>query len=49
MASSREFRCRANAPVDKRPSIDAVRGRTDALPFVVEGLMNLDYEEIYEI
>ena len=30
-------------------SIDAVRGRVDTLPFVVEGLMTLDYEEIYEI
>ena len=31
------------------PSIDAVRDRVDTLPFVVEGLMTLDYEEIYEI
>ncbi len=31
------------------PSIDAVRGRVDTLPFVIEGLMTLDYEEIYEI
>jgi hypothetical protein len=30
-------------------SIDAVRGQMDALPFVIEGLMTLDYEEIYEI
>jgi hypothetical protein len=30
-------------------SIDAVRGRMDILPFVIEGLMTLDYEEIYEI
>jgi hypothetical protein len=30
-------------------SIDVVRGRMDTLPFVVEGLMTLDYEEIYEI
>jgi hypothetical protein len=30
-------------------SIDAIRGRVDTLPFVVEGLMTLDYEEIYEI
>jgi len=31
------------------PSIDAIRDRVDTLPFVVEGLMTLDYEEIYEI
>lgn len=31
------------------PSIDAIRGRMDTLPFVIEGLMTLDYEEIYEI
>jgi hypothetical protein len=30
-------------------SVDAVRERVDNLPFVVEGLMTLDYEEIYEI
>ena len=30
-------------------SIDAIRDRADTLPFVVEGLMTLDYEEIYEI
>ena len=30
-------------------SVDAVRERVDHLPFVVEGLMTLDYEEIYEI
>ena len=30
-------------------SIDAIRERVDALPFVVEGLMTLDYDEIYEI
>jgi hypothetical protein len=30
-------------------SIDAVRARVDTLPFVIEGLMTLDYEEIYEI
>ena len=30
-------------------SIDAIRDRVDTLPFVVEGLMTLDYEEIYEI
>jgi hypothetical protein len=28
---------------------DSVRERVDTLPFVVEGLMTLDYEEIYEI
>lgn len=31
------------------PSIDAIRDRSDTLPFVVEGLMTLDYDEIYEI
>jgi hypothetical protein len=31
------------------PSVDAVRGQMDTLPFVIEGLMTLDYEEIYEI
>ena len=30
-------------------SIDAIRDRVGTLPFVVEGLMTLDYEEIYEI
>ena len=30
-------------------SIDAIRDRVDTLPFVVEGLMTLDYEEICEI
>jgi hypothetical protein len=30
-------------------SIDAVRDRMDTLPFVIEGLMTLEYEEIYEI
>jgi hypothetical protein len=30
-------------------SIDAIRERMDILPFVVEGLMTLDYEEVYEI
>ncbi len=30
-------------------SIDAVRGQMDTLPFVLEGLITLDYEEIYEI
>jgi hypothetical protein len=29
--------------------IDAVAERVNTLPFVVEGLMTLDYEEIYEI
>jgi muconolactone delta-isomerase len=31
------------------PGIDAIRDRVDTLPFIVEGLMTLDYEEIYEI
>jgi hypothetical protein len=31
------------------PGIDAIRDRVDTLPFVVEGLMTLDYDEIYEI
>jgi hypothetical protein len=30
-------------------SIDGLRERMDSLPFVVEGLMSLDYDEIYEI
>jgi hypothetical protein len=30
-------------------SIDAIRERVDTLPFVVEGLMTLEYEEIYAI
>jgi muconolactone delta-isomerase len=30
-------------------SLNAIRDRVDTLPFVVEGLMTLDYEEIYEI
>jgi hypothetical protein len=30
-------------------SIDAIRERVETLPFVVEGRMTLDYEEIYEI
>jgi hypothetical protein len=30
-------------------SIDDVRGRMEALPFVIEGLMALEYDEIYEI
>ena len=32
----------------KGSSIDAIQDRVDTLPFVVEGLMTLDYEEIYE-
>jgi hypothetical protein len=30
-------------------TIDAIRERMDILPFLVEGLMTLDYEEVYEI
>jgi ABC-type xylose transport system substrate-binding protein len=30
-------------------SIDAVRGRMETLPFVIEDLMALEYDEIYEI
>jgi hypothetical protein len=30
-------------------SIDAIRERVETLPFVVEGLMTLEYEEIYAI
>jgi hypothetical protein len=30
-------------------SIDIIRDPVDTLPVVVEGLMTLDYEEIYEI
>jgi muconolactone delta-isomerase len=30
-------------------SIDAIRARMDTLPFLSEGLMTLEYEEIYEI
>jgi hypothetical protein len=30
-------------------SMDAVRERMNTLPFVVEGLMTLEYEEVYEI
>jgi hypothetical protein len=30
-------------------SIDAIRARIDTLPFVSQGLMTLEYEEIYEI
>jgi hypothetical protein len=31
------------------PSIEAVRKRVDTLPFVIENLMTLEYDEIYEI
>lgn len=30
-------------------SMNAIRERVDALPFVVEGLMTLEYDEVYEI
>jgi uncharacterized protein YciI len=30
-------------------SMDAIREHMNTLPFVVEGLMTLEYEEIYEI
>ena len=30
-------------------SIDAVRERMNTLPFLAEGLMTLEYDEIYEI
>jgi hypothetical protein len=30
-------------------SIDAIRESMDGLPFVSEGLMTLEYEEVYEI
>ncbi len=30
-------------------STDAIGERMDTLPFVVEGLMTLEYEEVYEI
>jgi hypothetical protein len=30
-------------------SIEAVQGRMGTLPFVIEGLMTLEYEEIYQI
>jgi hypothetical protein len=33
----------------ERASIDAIRGRIDNLPFVSEGLITLEHEEIYEI
>ena len=31
------------------PSIEAVRKRVDTLPLVIENLMTLEYDEIYEI
>jgi hypothetical protein len=31
------------------PGIEVVRERVDTLPFVVENLMTLDYDEIYDI
>jgi len=44
---------RANGPgvflILEGSSVDAVRERMDSLPFVVEGLMSLEYEEVYEI
>jgi hypothetical protein len=36
-------------PLLEGSNIDAIRDRVDAQPFVVEGLMTLDYGEIYEI
>ena len=30
-------------------NVDAMRERMSALPFVLEGLMTLEYEEVYEI
>ena len=30
-------------------SMDAIRERVDTLPFVFQGLMTLEYEEVYEI
>jgi hypothetical protein len=30
-------------------NMDAIRERMSALPFVLEGLMTLEYEEVYEI
>ena len=30
-------------------SMEAIRERVSALPFVVEGLMTVEYEEVYEI
>jgi hypothetical protein len=44
---------RANGPgvylILEGSSVNAVQERVDSLPFVVEGLMTLEYEEIYEI
>jgi hypothetical protein len=31
------------------PSMDAMKERMNSLPFVLEGLMTLEYEEVYEI
>jgi hypothetical protein len=31
------------------PNLDILQERMNTLPFVVEGLMTLEYEEIYEI
>ena len=30
-------------------SMNAIRERVDTLPFVIEGLMTLEYDEVYEI
>ena len=30
-------------------SIDAIRDRMNTLPFVTEGLMSIEYDEVYEI
>jgi mevalonate pyrophosphate decarboxylase len=30
-------------------SIDAIRDRMNTLPFVTQGLMSLEYDEVYEI
>jgi hypothetical protein len=30
-------------------NMDTIRERCDTLPFVIEGLMTLAYEEVYEI
>ena len=30
-------------------SMDTIRERMNTLPFVIEGLMTLEYEEVYEI
>ena len=44
---------RANGPgvylILEGSSVDAVRERVDTFPFVVEGLMSMEYEEVYEI